>query len=132
MRDHEAVFLEEPPDARFHAVLEGSLSIEDYVPTLDAEYSFFSRAMGLLLGELHGMGISIYRVEPYLEHLVAIHEFFSSGGSPEKLDPHHARYAVYVAERRATATLLNFHKTVRSSVLSKKPWKASSGLPGGS
>lgn len=114
MRDHEAVFLEEPPDASFQQMLRGDVPIEDYVLTLDAEYPAFIHSMCLALRELSGSGISIYQVEPYLEHLVAIHEFFSSGGSPQKLDPHHVRYKVYLAEKEATAALLNFYKTATS------------------
>jgi hypothetical protein len=102
MRDHEAVFLEEPPDASFQQMLRGDLPVEDYVLTLDAEYPAFIHSMCLALRELSVMGISICQVEPYLEQLVAIHEFFSSGGSPEKLDPHHARHEVYLAEKQAT------------------------------
>ncbi len=111
MRDHEAVFLEEPPDGQFQQMLRGDLPVEDYVLTLDAEYPAFIHSMCLALRELSVMGISIYQVEPYLEHLVAIHEFFSSGGSPEKLDPHHVQYEVYLAEKQATAALLDFYKT---------------------
>jgi hypothetical protein len=114
MRDHDAVFLEEPPDASFQQMLRGDIPIEDYVLTLDAEYPAFIHSMCLALRELSGMGISIYQVEPYLEHLVAIQEFFSSGGSPEKLDPHHVQYEVYLAEKVATAALLNFYKTATS------------------
>ena len=111
MRAYEAVFLEEPPDASFQQMLRGDLPVEDYVLTLDAEYPAFIHSMCLALRELSGIGISIHQVEPYLEHLVAIHEFFSSGGSPEKLDPHHVQYDVYLAEKQATAALLDFYKT---------------------
>jgi hypothetical protein len=34
MRDHEAVFLEESPDASFQQMLRGDLPVEDYVLTL--------------------------------------------------------------------------------------------------
>jgi hypothetical protein len=92
-------------------MLRGDLPVEDYLLTLDAEYPAFIRSMCLALRELSGLGIVIYQVEPYLEYLVAIHEFFSSGGSPETLDPHHVQYEVYLAEKQATAALLEFYKT---------------------
>jgi hypothetical protein len=111
MRDHEAVFLEEPPDASFQQMLRGDLPVEDYVLTLDAEYPAFIQSMCFALRELSDIGISIYQVEPYLEYLVAIHEFFSSGGSPERLDPHQPQYEVYLAEKQATAALLDFYKS---------------------
>jgi len=111
MRDHDAVFLEEPPDGSFRQMLRGDVPVEEYVLTLDAEYPAFIHSMCLALRELSGMGIAIYQVEPYLDHLVAIHEFFSSGGSPKTLDPHHVQYEVYLAEKQATAALLEFYKT---------------------
>jgi hypothetical protein len=111
MRDHEAVLLEEPPDASFKQMLSGDLPVEDYVLTLDAEFPAFTHSMCVALRELSGLGIAIYQAEPYLGHLVAIHEFFSSGGSPEKLDPHQPQYQVYLAEKQATAALLDFYKT---------------------
>jgi hypothetical protein len=111
MREYEAVFLEEPPDGLFQRMLKGDVPIEDYVLTVEAEYPEFIHDMCRALRELVERGISVYQVEPYLEHLVAIHEFFSSGGSPEGLDPHHAQYKVYVVEKQATAALLDFYKT---------------------
>ncbi len=108
MRDHQAVFLEEHPDASFQQMLRGDLPPEEYVLTLDAEYPAFSHSMRVVLRELHGTDISTYQVEPYLEHLVAIHEFFSSAGSPEDLDPHRVHCEVHLLEKRATAALLDF------------------------
>jgi hypothetical protein len=110
MGEHEAIFLEEPPDSLFQQMLKGDVPIEDYVLTVDAEYPGFIHDMCLALQKLYARGISIYQVEPYLEHLVAIHEFFSSGGSPEHLDPHHIQYKVYLAEKKATVALLDFYK----------------------
>lgn len=111
MREHEAVFLEEPPDGLFHQMLRGDVPVEDYALTVEAEYPAFIHDTCLALRELYAGGISIYQVEPYLEHLLAIHEFFSSGGSPKDLDPHHVQYRVYLAEKQATAALLDFYKT---------------------
>lgn len=111
MREHEAVFLEEPPDPLFAGMLAGDLSIDEYVMTLDTEYPEFSSSLCLLLRELHHERIAIFQVEPYLEHLVSIHEFFSSGGSPEGLDPHVPQYRVYLREKEATAALLDFYRT---------------------
>jgi hypothetical protein len=111
MREHGAVFLEEPPDSLFVEMLAGDLAVDEYVMTLDTEYPEFNHAMCIVLRELHREGISIYQVEPYLEHLVSIHEFFSSGGSPEDLDPHIPQYQVYLREKEATAALLDFYRT---------------------
>jgi len=111
MREHEAVFLEEPPDALFARMLAGDLAVDEYVMTLDTEYPEFSHSMCIVLRKLHREGISIYQVEPYLEHLVSIHEFFSSGGAPDGLDPHIPQYQVYLREKEATAALLDFYRT---------------------
>jgi hypothetical protein len=111
MGKHEAVFLEEPPDRLFQQMLTGDVPIEEYLLTVEAEYPAFIRHMCLALRELYAGGISVYQVEPYLEHLVTIHEFFSSGGSPDDLDPNQDQYKVYVAEKEATAALLDFYKT---------------------
>jgi hypothetical protein len=54
MRDHEAVFLEEPPDASFQQMLRGDLPVEEYVLTVDAEYPAFIHSMCLALRELSG------------------------------------------------------------------------------
>lgn len=110
MREHEAVFLEEPPDPHFLGMLAGDLSVDEYVMTLDTEYPEFSSSMCLVLRELHRDGIPIFQVEPYLEHLVSLHEFFSSGGSPEGLNPDDLQHQVYLCEKSATAALLNFYK----------------------
>lgn len=110
MMEHDAVFLEEPPDPHFDHMLVGDLAIEDYVMTLDTEYPEFSRAMCLALRRLHRKGVLIHQVEPYLEHLLRIHEMFAAGASPRDIDPSAVEYEVYLAERHATAALLNFYR----------------------
>lgn len=110
MRAHGAVFLEEPPDPLFHRMLEGDVPVDDYVMTLDVEYPEFSRAMGLVLQEIHRQGTPIFQVEPFLERLIRIHERFARGESPEDLDRSGPEYPVYLAERQATAALLTFYR----------------------
>jgi hypothetical protein len=83
MRKHEAIFLEEPPDAEFAEMLNGNLSVGAYLMALDVEYPEFNRAMCQLLSELHREGRQIFQVEPFLEVLVRIHEFFAAGHAPD-------------------------------------------------
>jgi hypothetical protein len=114
MRHHEAIFLEEPPTPGFKRMLQGSLSIEEYLLPIDVEYPEFSHGMCRLMRELHRSGKKIVQVEPFLEHLLAIHDFFSKGHGPEELKPEAVRYQVYLAERNATKALIDYYETVMS------------------
>jgi hypothetical protein len=112
MQRHEALFLEEPPTADFRQMLQGVVSVEDYLIPLDVEYPEFSRRMCCLLRELHGKGKKIFQVEPFMESLLAIHAFFAEGHGPEELNKDSLQHPVYLAERNATAALLAYYRTV--------------------
>ena len=112
MQRHEAIFLEEPPTADFRQMLQGVVSIEDYLIPQDVEYPEFSRRMCRLLRELHGKGKKICQVEPFIESLLAVHEFFAEGHGPEELNKDSLQHPVYLAERNATAALLAYYRTV--------------------
>jgi hypothetical protein len=86
------------------------MSISSYLETLDAEYPEFSRRMSLALRRLHTAGKKLFQVEPFLEGLLQIHTLFAGGGSPAELVPGSSLHAIYDAERRATAALLDFYK----------------------
>ena len=45
MRRHAVIVLEEPPDDAFGPMLNGEISIDDYVMGTDTEYPEFSRRM---------------------------------------------------------------------------------------
>jgi hypothetical protein len=105
MKQHEAVFLEEPPAEGFEEMLAGGLSVEDYPRPIDVEYPAFSRAMCDLLRELKTEGKQLLQVEPFLAALLDIHDFFADGGSPRELPRESLLYPVYLAERRATGAL---------------------------
>lgn len=64
MQRNDALFLEEPPSANFKDMLQGAVSIDDYLMPLDVEYPGFSRLMCRRLRELHAMGKVIVQVEP--------------------------------------------------------------------
>ena len=112
MRQHEAIFLEEPPVRGFRQMLDGQLDIDKYLRRLDLEYPIFSRDMCYLLRELRAEGKIILQVEPFLEILLSIHEFFADGHRPTDLKKSSAQYPVYLAERNATKALLAYYKTV--------------------
>ena len=86
MRLHDAIFLEEPPDPGFERMLSGSLPVNDYLGQIDTEYPEFSREMRHLLRRLRDDGKEIFQVEPYIETLVGVHEFFAEGHGPNDLD----------------------------------------------
>ena len=112
MKRHDAVVLEEPPDESFEQMLQGTIAVADYIQQLDVEYPAFSRDMCYQLRRLRAEGKSILQVEPFLEILIGIHEFFAEGHRPEELDPESAQYPVYLAERNATQALLAYYQTV--------------------
>ena len=92
-------------------MLSGSISVNDYLGQIDTEYPEFSRKMCRLLKRLKNDGKEIFQVEPYLETLIGIHEFFAEGHGPDDLDRASLHYPVYLAERDATGALLDFYQT---------------------
>ncbi len=109
---HDVIFLEEPPASGLKQMLEGVLSIDDYLLPAEVEYPEFSRRMCRLLRELYHKGKEIIQVEPFLEHLLAIHTFFSQGHRPNELQPESVHHQVYQAERDATGALLDYYQIV--------------------
>lgn len=112
MHRNDVIFLEEPPAHGLKQMLQGTLSIDEYLLPAEVEYPEFSRRMCRLLRELYQDGKKIIQVEPFLEHLLAIHTFFSQGYGPEELKPESLQYQVYQAERDATKALLDYYQIV--------------------
>ena len=112
MRRSEAIFLEEPPAPGFDQMIRGELSVEDYLLPIDVEYPAFSRDMCSLLRELHAEGKKIHQVEPFIETLLSIHEFFAEGHKPDDLAENSIHFYVHRAERAATGALLAYYQTV--------------------
>jgi hypothetical protein len=111
MDRHEVIFLEEPPSPGFEKMLDKTLDVDEYLMPLDMEYPEFSRAMCHLERRLHAKGKRLIQVEPFIEALLSIHDFFALGNRPEDLEKRSVQYFVYLTERNATAALLNFYKT---------------------
>ncbi len=112
VQGHEVIFLEEPPQFGFQQMLAGELSIEEYLLPVEVEYPVFSRQMCRLLRKLHAQGKKILQVEPFLQHLLAVHEFFAKGHCPEELTVDSPEEQVYTAERDATKALLDYYQIV--------------------
>jgi len=112
MRCSEAIFLEEPTAPGFDQMIRGELSVDDYLLPIDVEYPAFSRDMCCLLRELHADGKKIYQVEPFIESLLSVHEFFADGHKPDDLAESSIHFYVYRAERAATGALLAYYQTV--------------------
>jgi hypothetical protein len=93
-------------------MIRGNLSIDDYLLPIDVEYPKFSREMCRLLRELHAEGKKLHQVEPFIESLVYIHEFFADGRRPDELPRDSIHFHVYHAERAATGALLAYYQTV--------------------
>jgi hypothetical protein len=93
-------------------MIRGELSVEDYLLPIDVEYPAFSRDIGCLLRDLHSQGKKIYQVEPFIESLLTIHEFFAESHKPDDLTKNSIHFYVYRAERAATAALLAYYQTV--------------------
>ena len=110
MQQCDAIFLEEPPETNFRQMLRGSISIEDYLMPLDIEYPEFSKNMCCLLRKLHAKGKTIIQIEPFMEVLLGIHDFFANGNGPGDLAKNSLEYPVYLAERRATEALLTYYQ----------------------
>ena len=110
MRRHEAIFLEEPSATGFEPMLAGALAVDDYLRPLDVEYPAFSRNMCYLLRELKADGKNIFQIEPFLEILLGIHEFFAEGHQPGELNKTSIQYPVYLTERNATKALLDYYQ----------------------
>ena len=112
MAAHDAIFLEEPPTRGFAAMLRGELAVAEYLMESETEYPEFGRRTCDLLQALSRRGIPIFQVEPFLEALVGIHDFFADGGRPAELPSGSVVSRVYAAEKAATAALLAYYRTV--------------------
>lgn len=112
MAAHDVICLEEPPTAGFAAMLRGELPIAEYLLETETEYPEFGRLTCDLLQVLARSGKAIFQVEPFLETLVGIHDFFADGGRPRDLPAGSTAARVYAAEKAATAALLAYYRTV--------------------
>ncbi|MEJ5328845.1 MAG: hypothetical protein WHT07_01665 [Desulfobaccales bacterium] len=115
MARHEAVILEEAPEADFPAVLAGDLGIDDYLADKEVEFPRYSREQLRGVRRLQERGVRILQVEPYLERLISIHEALAAGQPRAAVEGREEFREVYAAESRATAALLRFYRLAHTA-----------------
>ncbi len=113
VQGHDAIFLEEPDTPGFTEMLAGSLPVDEYILLTEFEFPEYAKETCRLLGRLHQAGVVIREVHPWMDTLVSIHEFFTSGGSPDQLVPGSVEHQVYTLERTWTDALLQFYTASR-------------------
>lgn len=109
MRESDTIILEEPHTAGFIEMLRGEVAAEAYLLQVDASFPLFSKRLCLELQKLFVQGKRIVQVEPYLDCLVQIHEFFADGKTPEYVLSLDGLRDVYLAEKEATRALITFY-----------------------
>jgi hypothetical protein len=77
---------------------------------MDFEFPRFARESCRLLRELYREGKKILQVEPFMERLGEIHDFFGEGGRPEGIHEGASHHAVYREEHEWTAALLDYYQ----------------------
>jgi hypothetical protein len=109
MDAHEIIVLEDAPSPSFLPMLEGRLSIEEYVMESDSGFPEFERRMCVMLRELCEKGKRIVQSEPFLERLLRIHHLLADGKTPEDVEGNPDLAEVYTAEKNATGALLKYY-----------------------
>lgn len=115
MASHEVIVLEDPPTPGFENMLKSEMDIEEYLQQTDTEYPEFAYRQCLLMHDQYERGKQILQIEPFMEILLNIHEFFADGGSPDQIAPGTLMFHVYQAEKYATSNLLDFYRASMNS-----------------
>lgn len=109
MHESDIIILEEPQTTGFVEMLRGEVAVDAYLLQVDASFPVFSKNLCLELRKLFVQGKRIVQVEPYLDCLVQIHEFFADGKTPEYVLSLDGLRDVYLAEKEATGALITFY-----------------------
>ena len=113
MKAHEQIVLEEPPHPLFNDMLRGQISTDQYLYDQDIEYPAFSHQQCDLLRSLFRADKELLQIEPYLDYLIEVQDFFAEGSGPDDLDRSTIHYQVYLREKEATRALINYYQAVR-------------------
>ena len=105
----DVIILEEPPNPQFTTVLEGRMSIKDYLIQTEFEYLEYGKRLVEFLRGIYQVGKQVLQVEPYLERLTEIHYRFASGETVEDVLKEPSLEVVYRAEKKATDALIRFY-----------------------
>ena len=110
MQEYQCIVLEEPPTPGFSEMLGREMATDSYLMLTDFGFPLFAREQCSILQELHFRGKTILQVEPFLQELIGIHEFFAAEGTPQQIPQGTITRQVYDCERAWTSRLLAFYK----------------------
>ena len=113
MEAHEQIILEEPPHLLFSEMVAGKISTDEYLYDQDIEYPAFSHQQCDLLRSLFNADKALHQIEPYLNYLIEVQDFFAEGSGPDDLDRSTVHYQVYLREKEATRALIEYYQAVR-------------------
>ena len=113
MEAHEQIILEEPPHPLFSEMVGGKIGTDEYLYDQDIEYPAFSQQQCDLLRSLHQAEKELHQIEPYLNNLIEVQDFFAEGSGPDDLDRSTLHYQVYLREKEATRALIEYYQAVR-------------------
>ncbi|MFP4169260.1 MAG: hypothetical protein ACLFSY_10535 [Desulfonatronovibrionaceae bacterium] len=109
MRSRDMVVLEEPQTPGFKDMLRGSLAIDTYLQLTDFGFPGYAKQSCKAMREMFDRGIEFRQIDPFMDELVLIHEFFASGGTPQEIQKEPGK-SVYNAEHVWTRELLAFYR----------------------
>ena len=110
MQHYDCIVLEEPPTPGFDEMLKGEMQVHDYLMLTEFGFPGFAEKQCLLLQQMYGMGKTILQVEPFVEELIGLHEFFAAEGRPDQIRPETRAGMVYDCERRWSDKLMKFYQ----------------------
>ncbi len=108
-KKRDVIIIEEPRDENFQRMLEGNVTVDEYVRNLNTSFPVYSKHQCEILRRLHGMGRKIYQSEPYLEALEVIHKAIEKGEF-EQLPREGAIAKVQNIERTVNAAWLDYQE----------------------
>jgi len=109
-RKSDVIILEEPENENLINLLEGKISVEDYVRNLDTTFPLFAKYLGEMLKNLTIMDKKILQIEPYLKTLEDIYRAIESNEF-EELTKNPEVEMVRDIEKKATEALIRYHET---------------------
>ncbi len=106
----DAVILEEPHTPGFCEMIDNELPIEEYLMLSDFGFPEYAQRACQMLRRLSSKGVIFHQLDPFMDELVRIHEFFASGGTPDEISEKSVTGDVYLCERDWTKKLISFYK----------------------
>lgn len=110
MQGSDIIILEEAPSVLFYDMLEGRVTVKEYLQEEMFEFPNFSFRFCEMLKDLYKQGKKILQIEPYMEKLLRIHNMFLEGKTPEDVICTAGLDEVYETEKKATKALIDFYE----------------------